>query len=63
MNNETIEIAVEVIHDTDAALLIFDGMNEAWIPRSLIEDYDTNARGEISEITIPVWFAKQKELV
>jgi len=54
-----IEIAVEVIAETDKALRVTDGDVTAWVPKSQIEDDDR----EHSTILIPEWLAVEKEFV
>lgn len=57
-----IEIAVEVITDTDAAYLITDGNVECWIPKSVVKDY-SEENGQIRTIFISEWFAEKKGLI
>lgn len=51
------DFAGEQHHETDAALLIFDGQNEYWFPKLHIQD---NRDGTY---TIPEWLAIKKGLV
>ncbi len=60
---EIIEIAVEVRHETDAALLVFDGKTEAWIPKSSVSDQSERDDGSIETIFIPEWLATEKGLL
>lgn len=57
-----IEIAVEVRHETDKAIQIFDGKNVVWIPRSMISDYSETG-GKITSIFISEWLATEKGLI
>lgn len=52
-----IDIAAELRHETDAALLLFDGVKEAWIPKRLVED---NGDGTYA---MPEWLAQDKGLI
>lgn len=57
-----IEIAVEVLHETDQAILVTDGNVEEWIPKSLIEDQVGDGM-EIETIFIPEYIALDKGLI
>ena len=57
-----IEIAVEVRVETDKALLVFDGVNEAWIPKSQIKD-QCEEKGQITSIFISEWLAGETGLI
>jgi hypothetical protein len=64
-SKEYTEIACEVRHKTGRAILIHDGVREAWIPYSQIEDPDPEEMEIGSHITllIPTWLAKDKGLI
>ena len=57
-----IEIEVEVVARTKAALLVSDGKTECWIPRSQISDY-TGEEDSPESIFISEWLAEKKGLV
>ncbi len=58
-----VEISYEYRHQTDEAVLIFDGDDEHWIPKSLIEDgFDIDYEAE-DTINIEGWFAKQEGMI
>lgn len=57
MDNEIVEIAAMLRHETDKAYLLFDGVREAWVPKSLTED---NKDGTW---TLPIWLAKKVEFI
>ena len=59
MNNE-VEIAVEVLHTTDGAILVTDGNVEEWVPKSQITDYSTDKNGQYETIFLPEWLAISK---
>ena len=51
------------MHQTDDAVLIFDGDRDCWIPKSCIEygqliDYESN-----NIINVEEWFAKKEGLI
>jgi hypothetical protein len=51
-----IELNLDIIHETDAAVLVSDGDREVWLPKSMII-----VEGSI--ITMPEWLAMDKELI
>ncbi len=57
MDNEMVEIAAMLRHETDKAYLLFDGVREAWVPKSQVED---NGDGTF---TMPTWLAQQREFI
>lgn len=57
-----IEIAVEVVAQTDKAWLVSDGTQQVWIPRSQIDDY-CEEKGKVTSIFITEWLATQKGLI
>lgn len=59
---ETVEIDVEVKHETTNAVLINSAGVETWIPRSMIKDY-CEEDGIMTSIFIPQWLAEEKDLV
>ena len=60
--NLTVEIAVEVKHDTAKAMLVTDGSVEAWIPKSQVT-YEPLNNNKETTITMPEWLAKNKGLI
>jgi hypothetical protein len=60
--HDEVEIACELVHETDRALLINDGRQEVWVPRSQILD-QKEKNGVLESITIPEWLAEEKDLV
>jgi hypothetical protein len=59
---EMVEIDVEVIAKTDAAILITDGDMETWIPLSQIFDPEDYEEDNSYTIEIPEWLAIEKGL-
>jgi hypothetical protein len=53
-----VDIAAELRHETLKAYLIFDGDQEVWVPKSLVE-YDKDSK----TFTMPEWLAKKMELI
>ena len=62
---EQVEISVEYRHQTKKAILVSDGDDEVWIPKSLISDWsdDDPEQGDVIVISIPEWFATKEGLV
>lgn len=55
--SDLIDIAADLRHETDRAILIFDGAREAWLPKSLVE------RNDDGTFTMPEWLALDKGLI
>ena len=56
--SDIVDIAGELRRETDAAFLIFDGVREVWVPKSLVE-HDPHDK----TFAMPEWLAKDKELI
>lgn len=51
-----------LIKDGDKAILInSEQTGEVWIPKSLLEGCDVFEEGDVGEIEVPAWFARQEE--
>lgn len=57
MSNRLYDFAGEIRHETDAAVLIEDGENKVWLPKSQVQDNNDGT------FTIPEWLAVEKEMV
>ena len=55
---ETVEVAVEYVHETDMAYLFSDGDQQAWLPKSQVKVV-VDRGGKPSLIVIPEWLAKR----
>lgn len=63
MSAEKEPFAVEFRHETEMAILVFDGDEEIWLPKSQIE-YDEDAYfGDTIEVLIPEWLALEKRMI
>jgi hypothetical protein len=51
------EIAAEIRHETTKAYLLFDGIREAWVPKSQVEN------NEDGTFTMPTWLAERAEFI
>lgn len=61
-----VEVAVEIVADTDLALLVSDGDRQAWLPKSQLIDYEDSGliyEGKAVTLTMPEWLAKDKGLI
>jgi len=63
VNKNYYEFTGIIKHQTDRAILFYDGVKEVWIPKSQIEEEDDYEIGEEATITIPEWLAIDKELI
>jgi hypothetical protein len=64
MSNNTEWIDVTVIAATDKAVLLNNGKDEAWIPRSQIVDEEEELRkGVATRVEVPVWLLEKAGLV
>jgi len=57
-----VEFYGEIRRETDNAVLVFDGINEVWLPKSQIVEMN-HVKGQDFEFIIPEWLAKEKEIV
>ncbi len=62
-----VDFIAEMIHFTDQAYLLYDGVNKIWIPKSQILNYDELPdkleKGVDYEFIIPEWLAIEKEVI
>ena len=57
-----VEFYGELKKETDAAFLVFDGVNEIWIPKSQTEVVEKFKDGN-RKFEIPEWLAKKKGII
>jgi len=69
MSSETVWVDVQIIHETDLAILVTvdpdseDG-DDVWLPKSQIQDSTSDMDiGADVELEIPVWLAEKVGLV
>ncbi len=63
MSEETVEICMEVFRETDNAVLLSDGGEPVWLPKSLIEGDAGYECGDTCDIIMPIWLAEKNGLV
>jgi hypothetical protein len=63
MNDETIDIFVEILEETNDAFCISDGDREGWIGKTLVANLEDIEGCKSGEIRIPVWKAEELEMV
>lgn len=56
-----IDITGELRHETAAAVMIFDGSKEVWLPKSLVE-IAPNDDGKTVTVSLPEWLAEKEGL-
>lgn len=62
--NELVDLTLEIRAETDKAILVHDGVREAWLPLSQVEIERIGQRGSGAAIvTLPVWLATDKKLI
>ena len=64
MSTENEWIDVVVVAATESAVLLSNGKDEAWVPRSqIIDEEDALDKGVATRVELPVWLAEKKGLV
>jgi len=63
MSNEMVEVFGTIVAETDEAILLFDGIEEAWLPLSQIEYDDRNDIGDDFVVEVPKWLTFEKGFV
>jgi hypothetical protein len=56
-DSRLVEIAAEIVTETDKAYLLFDGARKAWVPKSVTQD------NEDGTFTMPERLAQEKEFI
>jgi len=63
-DGRAVTVAVETKLMTDKGLLVTNGVTEAWLPLSLIEEVaDIEIPHPCQELTIPEWLAHERGLI
>lgn len=64
MKSDIIDITVQKLHETDAAVLVTDTTPEkgVWLPKSKIEIEPSETKG-LHVVTLPEWLALNKGLI
>lgn len=61
-NAGLVDIACVLKHETAAAYLVDDGINEAlWLPKSQVELWEDARQGTM--VTLPEWLALEKGMI
>jgi hypothetical protein len=63
MSNEIVEIFGTIMAETDKAILLFDGVEESWLPLSQIEYDMHNEVGDDLTVEVPEWLAIESGFV
>jgi hypothetical protein len=65
MKSDLIDIDVQLLHETEKAVLVTDTVPEkaVWLPRSKIEIEQSAAFPGIHTVTLPEWLATEKGLI
>ena len=60
----SIELFLQIVATTDMAILVTDGVKEAWLPRSTIDGDPMEFEvGQSYQMTIKSWIAEKKGFV
>lgn len=59
---DTVEIVADFVKETEQAVLVSDGDNNVWLPKSQI-DYSINELTKTIVLILPEWLAIDKGLV
>jgi hypothetical protein len=57
-----VQLDLLISHETDAAVLVSNGIIEVWLPKSQIS-IEYSRVGGLNAITMPEWLAIDKELI
>ena len=63
MSNGIVEIFGTIMAETDRAILLFDGVEESWLPLSQIEYDMRNEVGDDLTVEVPEWLAIESGFV
>lgn len=64
MDMRMIDFLGELKHETENACLFYDGHEDVWIPKSLIDSMiQVGSNKQDFEVIIPEWFAKKKGII
>lgn len=55
--SDLVDIAAEKRAETEKAILLFDGLQSVWVPKSQVEEYGDGT------FAMPEWLAKDKGLI
>lgn len=55
--SDLVDVAAELLHETEKGLLLFDGDRKEWVPKAKVED---NGDGTYA---MPEWLAQEKEFI
>jgi hypothetical protein len=59
--NELVDITVNLLHETEMAVLVTDGDDEVWLPKSQIEYEIIDQRERTAVVTMPTWLAEKHD--
>ena len=61
--SDLVDIAVQIKHETRAAYLVNDGVQDTWVPKSQCEIAVDRFNPSMGILTLPQWLAQEKELI
>jgi hypothetical protein len=60
--NDTVDVTVTIVHETERAYLVSDGKVKEWVAKDLVE-MELDPSKKTYTCTMPMWLAEQKGLV
>ena len=63
IDSEIVEIAADIVHETEAAWLIFDGTKEVWLPKSQCSFTPSRGDNLHGVFDVPIWLASKRGLI
>lgn len=61
--SDLMDILCERRAETDRAVLIYDGTEPVWLPKSQVEIDDAPRDDGLISVTLPEWLAREKGLI
>lgn len=58
-----IDMMFELRHETDLAILVSDGGEPVWLPKSQVEVEPAASPSGLVSVTLPEWLAEEKGLI
>ena len=62
-NHDIIEVATTIRHQTDKAILVDEGKEKIWLPKSQVEIDEHDEKTGAATLSMPEWLAVDKGLI
>lgn len=63
MRSDLVDLSVNLVHQTQAAILVNDGTKKVWLPKSVVEFTEPEGKSRTITLTLPERLAIEKGLV